>query len=148
MSRRVVILFGAGVGALALLWLGGWLLVGGDIPRNTIIRSHDLSGELNVGGMSREEVSKLVTRDVAQMAKSRVVVDVDGRVFKRKYSDLGIFLDAEATVNQIKSRSPNPITIVQALTGGLAYDPVYTFSESTLTRAISDIAVRTDLAPT
>ena len=44
MSRRVVILFGAGVGALVLLWVGGWLLVGGDIPRNTIVRSHDLSG--------------------------------------------------------------------------------------------------------
>ncbi len=148
MSRRVVILIGAGVGALVLLWVGGWLLVGGDIPRNTIVRSHDLSGDLNVGGMSREQVSKLVKRDVTQMAKSRVVVDVDGRVFKRKYSDLGIFLDAEATVNQIKSRSSNPITIVQALTGGLAYDPVYTFSESTLTRAISDIAAQTDLAPT
>ena len=119
MSRRVVILIGAGVGALVLLWLGGWLLVGGDIPRNTIVRSHDLSGDLNVGGMSREQVSKLVTRDVTQMAKSRVVVDVDGRVFKRKYSDLGIFLDAEATVNQIKSRSANPIKIVQALTGGV-----------------------------
>ncbi|MEI7549893.1 MAG: VanW family protein [Actinomycetes bacterium] len=148
MSRRVMILFVAGVGALVLLWLGGWLLVGGDIPRNTIVRSHDLSGELNVGGMSREQVSKLVTRDLTKMAKSRVVVDVDGRVFKRKYSDLGIFLDAEATVNQIKSRSANPMKIIQALTGGLIYDPVYTFSESTLTRAISDIAAQTDLAPT
>jgi len=147
MSRRVLILTGAGVGVLALLWLGGWLLVGADIPRNTIIHSHDLTTEENIGGMSREQVMKLVKSDLGRMAKAKVVVDVDGRVFKRKYSELGIFLDPEATVNQIKSRSANPIKIFQALTGGLTYEPIYTFSESTLTRALSDIAAQTDLAP-
>jgi len=147
MQRRTLLLSAVGVGVLVLFWFGGWLLVGADIPRNTVIRSHDLSANLEIGGLSRSQVADLVKRDASKIAKSQASIDIDGRTFKRLYSDLGIFLDPEATVNQIQSRSLNPIKIFQSLTGGLSYEPVYTFSESTLTRALTDIAVQTDLAP-
>ena len=147
MSRRALLLSASGVGLLALLWFGSWSLVGADVPRNTVIRSHDLASNLEIGGLSRSQVTSLVKRDVSKMNKAKVIIKIDDRTFKRSYSDLGIFLDAEATVNQIHSRSANPIKIFQSLTGGLSYEPVYTFSDSTLTRTLTDIAAQTDLSP-
>ena len=127
--------------AVALMWVGAWLAAGSGIPKNTTLLGQD------IGGLSNQAIEKLFASQSIKLKNSKITITVDGRKFERTRNELGIYLDSEATLNQIRPRSWNPISLFQTLTSGKNYLPIYSFSESALKQSLTDIANETDDEP-
>ena len=123
------------------MWVGAWLAAGSGIPKNTTLLGQE------IGGLSNQAIEKLFASQSVKLKKSKITITVDGRKFERSRNELGIYLDSEATLNQIRPRSWNPISLLQTLTSGKNYLPIYSFSESALRQSLTDIANETDDEP-
>ena len=117
--------------AVALMWVGAWLAAGSGIPKNTTLLGQE------IGGLSNQAIEKLFASQSVKLKKSKITITVDGRKFERTRNELGIYLDSEATLNQIRPRSWNPISLFQTLTSGKNYLPIYSFSESALKQSLT-----------
>ena len=95
--------------AVVLTWVGAWLAAGSGIPKNTTLLGQE------IGGLSNQAIEKIFASQSVKLKNSKITITVDGRKFERSRNELGIYLDSEATLNQIRPRSWNPISLLQTL---------------------------------
>ncbi|PWK64213.1 vancomycin resistance protein YoaR [Streptomyces sp. CG 926] len=119
-----------------VLGLGGLygtaLAVGGDIDQGTRVLGVDL------GGMSRAEARRTLTRELGAAAAAPITVKIGERVEKADPAALGLSLDTEATVDRAVRAGSGPVAVVGSLfaSGSREVAPVIGMNEQTARAAV------------
>ncbi|WP_438948774.1 VanW family protein [Streptomyces virginiae] len=132
------------VAGAVVLGLGGLygtaLAVGGDIDQGTRVLGVDL------GGMSRAEARRTLTRELGPAAAAPITMKIGDRVEKADPAALGLSLDTEATVDRAVRAGSNPVAVVGSLFASGTHDvaPVITMNEQTARAAVDRLGRTTE----
>lgn len=138
--RRLV--FAAGlVGALLLAaYVAGYFLTGARLPASTTIAGVD------VGGMSPAKAVSAVERGVADRVDEPIVAVHDEQTYELDPNDLGLALDAQASVAAAGGeRTWNPVAMLRLCCGDHEVDPVLDIDTDALESAVASIADEIDV---
>ncbi|MFG2975502.1 VanW family protein [Streptomyces sp. NPDC048331] len=132
------------VGGAVVLGLGGLygtaLAVGGDIDQGTRVLGVDL------GGMSRAEARRTLTRELGPAAAAPITLKIGDRVEKADPAALGLSLDTEATVDSAVRAGSGPVAVVGSLfaSGSREVAPVIGMNEQTARAAVDRLGRTTE----
>ncbi|MFI7353929.1 VanW family protein [Streptomyces avidinii] len=127
-----------------VLGLGGLygtaFAVGGDIARGTRVLGVD------VGGMSRTEARRALTRELGPTAAAPIAVKIGDRVEKADPAALGLSLDTDATLDSAARTGYGPVTVIGSLFTSADRDvaPVIRMNEQTARAAVDRIGKSTE----
>jgi vancomycin resistance protein YoaR len=141
--RRLVIVVGAVVVGLCLLYLGAYLVAGRDLPSGATVLG------VEIGDLSRADAEAKLTKELPAIVNTpiRVRVADEEQTFSLAPEQSGLAVDYEATVDSVPGASANPVSLVSALFGAGAIDPVPTVDRPALEAAITAIAEQVDTEP-
>ena len=138
---RALLLLG-GVGAVLVLgYLLAYVLAGPGIARGTTVLG------VSIGGLSREEAARTLTRELRDEASEPLAVRAGPERRTVRPTAAGLTLDVAATVDSAQARSWNPADLVDALVGGDEVPPVVAVDRAALTAAVDRLADRVDREP-
>ncbi|MEU9143580.1 VanW family protein [Streptomyces sp. NPDC048349] len=130
-------------GGAVVLGLGGLyvtaLVAGGDIPQGTSVRGVD------IGGMSRAEARRTLTRVLGPGAAAPLVMTIGDRVERVAPAALGLSLDTGATVDSAVRTGYGPATVFGRFfgSGDRDVEPVVRVDERTGRAALDRIGATT-----
>ena len=130
---RGLLVAGAVVGGLLLVWLALFLAAGSGVPRGTTVDG------VRIGGLSQAAAEAKVTAAFGARAKQAVPVRVDQRTATLDPAAAGLALDAPGTVAQAGSRSANPVQLVKALFGDHSVRPLASVDDAALRAALDTL---------
>jgi vancomycin resistance protein YoaR len=139
--RRVLRWAGAGVGVLAILWLGAYVAAGSGIPRGTTVHG------VAIGGLSEAKASAALRRGLAADARTPVPVLVESERLSLDPVSAGLSVDVADTVARAGSRSWNPVALVRGFFGAGDLDPSVAADEAKLRAAVTALAAKIDGKP-
>ena len=102
---------------------------------------------VSIGGLSREEAARTLTRELRDEARAPVPVQAGPEARSVRPAAAGLSLDVAATVDAAGARSWNPADLLDALVGGDEVAPVVAVDRAALTAAVDRLADRVDRAP-
>jgi vancomycin resistance protein YoaR len=138
-GRRGGLLAGvAAVGALAVVYLGLVATTGDGLPRGTTVLGVD------VGGQSETQAVAALDSALGRRATAPVNAVIGTDHVSLVPADAGLAFDARATVAGLAGRVWNPVTLVQAFTGGPTLDPVVTIDAAKLAAVVASLAADSD----
>ncbi|MFI0202385.1 MULTISPECIES: VanW family protein [Streptomyces] len=141
-NRRITLPLVAG-GAV-VLGLGGLygtaFAVGGDIDQGTHVLGVD------IGGMSRAEARRALTRELGPTAAAPIAVKIGDRVEKADPAALGLSLDTDATLDSAVRTGYGPVTVIGSLFTSADRDvaPVIRMNEQTARAAVDRLGKATE----
>lgn len=133
--------------AIFLLWAAAmfatcWLLGSERVPAGTVVAGFD------VGGLERESAIDALNQSMGAQSRSTMKLRIGDDVARVSASDLGVVLDAESTIDRIRSRRLNPFDVFQNWLGGEDHLPVVRVDQAVvqselrrLTRDVGDAMV-------
>ncbi len=139
--RSWAIGIGAGLLALAAIYLVDLLLTSGEIERGTTIASVD------VGGLTPDEATAVLNAHVLPLYGRPVTVDVHGGPTSLDPVVAGLAPDVAGSVAAAGERSANPITLLTSFFRSSDHPLAVTVDQPTLTASLSAVAQQTALAP-
>ena len=145
-SRRTAKIAGIGVGAVALLALGlyliGYLMTGDKTARNASVAG------IEVGGLSRDDAVRQLQDGLGPKAAEPIEVKINNSTAQVDPEQAGVGVDYRATVDRIGiGRSLDPRRIWDGLTGGHPVDPVITTNDAELKVVLGRLADDHDRQP-
>lgn len=129
------------VGALvliALIYVGAQAALAGTTPRGTSSLGTD------IGGMSAAEAAGELDATAASLAETPVTLGVGEATTVVVPADIGLGVDAEATVAQVTGFTLNPMRLVAHLFGGDEIDPVLEVDDDALEAGVMAAAAQID----
>ncbi len=140
-KQSVVTLLLAGIGTLAILWLGLWLSVGAKIPPKTTFLNVEISK------LSQEQAAEKILREKKDELNGELRFKVDSKKFTLPVKDSGIRLDIEASLSAIPRRTWNPVQLLTLLFSEKSIEPVIISDKDEFRRAIRTIEREVNVAP-
>jgi vancomycin resistance protein YoaR len=138
---RVLLVLGAAAGVLVVGYLTAYVLAGPGIARGTTVLG------VAIGGLSREEAARTLTRELRDEARAPVPVRAGPEARSLRPAGAGLSLDVDGTVDAAGARSWNPADLLDALVGGAEVAPVVSVDRAALTAGVDRLADRVDRAP-
>jgi vancomycin resistance protein YoaR len=130
------------LGLLVLIggaYVAAYLFTGDRIARGTTIAGVD------VGGMKPDEAVSVVTDQLADEANRPIQLSVGDLEASRSADDLGLQVDAVASVEQVAvGRSWRPQHLWEYIAGGSSYEPVVTLDEGGFQAGFDTVVVKVD----
>ncbi len=142
-AKRVILLTVIGIVVLALAVYGtGFALSGDRAPRNATVAG------IAVGGMSRAEATAKIAEEFDTRTAREITLTVDDETVVTTPADLGLGVDAVATIDQVGiGRSLDPRHIWKVLAGGGQVDPVVTVDQTKLDAFLAELAEKIHREP-
>ncbi len=138
LTRRLLLLAGAVVGAAAIAWVGLYLAAGSGIAKGTTVLG------VPIGGQSQAEAAATLQRELRDEVRAPIPVRADDAQAQVKPSRSGLSLDVEATVAAAGARSWNPLHLIDSLAGGDEVAPVPAVDRAALRLAVDHLAATVD----
>ena len=138
---RVLLVLGGVVGVLVAGYLTAYALAGPGIARGTTVLG------VSIGGLTREEAVRTLTRQLRDEARAPVPVQAGPEVGSVRPAAAGLSLDVAATVDAAGARSWDPADLLDALVGGDEVPPVVAVDRAALAARVGRLADRVDRAP-
>ncbi|HET9945523.1 MAG TPA: VanW family protein [Actinomycetes bacterium] len=138
---RVLLVLGGAVGVVVVGYLAAYVLAGPGIARGTTVLG------VSIGGLTREEATRTLTRELRDEARAPVPVRAGSEARSVQPAAAGLSLDVEATVDAAGARSWNPADLLDALVGGDDVPPVVAVDRAALAARLDRLADRVDRAP-
>jgi vancomycin resistance protein YoaR len=135
--RRWLWIAVAGVAAVAVLYLGAWLFVGGSVPRGTTVLGVD------IGGMTPPRAQQVLNEELGPRSGDPLTVSVEGKTSQLDPAEAGLDFDAAATVTTAGQRSFNPWTLIHQVSGQ-EVAPVSTVDQVAMAAALDHLSRRVD----
>ena len=144
--RRPAVIAGSiAVGAVVVLggaYGVGYAMAGENLPPHTVIEG------VAVGGKTSADAEQALTQQLAERAQADITIASGEHQVTRSAADLGLTLDAPASVAQAAvGKSVNPLDIWQGLFGGRSYDAVVVADDALLDAAVGEISQQLDVSP-
>ena len=141
--RSSVLVAGALLVVSVVLYVAAYLVLGHDLVRGATVLG------VPVGGLTRAEAEAKLAADLPAVADAPIAVRVtDGdETFNLVPPESGLGIDIEATVGAVPGASANPFSLVRALFGAGAVDPVPSVDRAALEAAVTAIAEQADVEP-
>lgn len=108
------------------------------------VRNGTTVAGVSIGGLSAEEATATLTRELGDRAEKPIRVRAGDTVLTLDPAQAGLSFDAAATVEQASGRVLNPVALLDALSGGREIAPVVTVDEARLDDAIAQLADEVD----
>jgi vancomycin resistance protein YoaR len=132
---------GAGLLALAAIYLVDLLLTSGEIERGTTIAGVD------VGGLTPDEATAALNAQVLPLYGRPVTVDVHGEPTSLDPVNAGLTPDVAGSVAAVGERSANPITLLTSFFRSDDSPLAVRIDQAALAASLSAVAQQTALAP-
>lgn len=129
--RRTLV---AAVLLVGLAYVAGWWLTGERLPAQASI------GGVEVGGLSPAAAQRAVEDTLGPREDEPVVLEHGTKTFEIDPADVGLSLDAAASVDQVVSRSWDPRRMVALVAGDHTYDPVVEVDDGKLADSVDAVA--------
>jgi vancomycin resistance protein YoaR len=141
--RRPLLIAGAVVGALLVLYVAAYAAAGGTLARNATVLG------VEVGGLSPAEAEAKLAAELPAIVDQAIDLEVEHAesTFPLVPSEAGLGIDYAATVDSIPGGSANPFSLVGALLGGGEVAPVPSVDRPALESALATIADESDTEP-
>ena len=141
--RRVVPAVAGGLlGLVAVVYAVAYLFVGDTLP----VRA-EVAG-VGVGGLSREEATDKLRRELQPRENTAIPVVVDGANDRVRPDEAGLTVDHARSIDLAGGRrSLDPRRLARALTGGGPSEVVVAVDQERLEAAVEDLARRVDREP-
>ena len=141
--RRSTVLVAAVLGGVLVLYLGAYLIASGHLASGATVLG------VEVGGLSPAVAEEVLSAELPALVDSPMTLRVadDESTFSLVPPEAGLTIDISATVDAVPGASANPISIVRALLGVGAVDPVPAVDREALEAALNAIAEQADIAP-
>ena len=142
-DRRILLALTLGVLALvAGVYVAGHVLASDRLPRATTVAGVD------VGGLRPGAAQTELRRQLADPTRRPVVVEAGDREFTLTPDEVGLEIDAAASIEQVPvGQTWHPADIWESFVGGEDYDPVVLTIDDLLVDSLEDVAERVDVAP-
>ena len=141
MRRRAVLVVGGVAALLVVGYLTAYAAAGSGIARGTTVLG------VAIGGLSREEAARVLTRELRDEASARVPVTAGSVRRTVDPGRAGLSFDVDATVESAAARTWNPVDLLDALAGGDDVAPVVDVDRPALRAAVDRVGDRVDRAP-
>ncbi len=141
MPRRAVLVVGGVAAVLVVGYLTAYAAAGSGIARGTTVLG------VAIGGLSREEAARVLTRELRDEASARVPVTAGSVRRTVDPGRAGLSFDVDATVESAAARTWNPVDLLDALAGGDDVAPVVDVDRPALRAAVDRVGDRVDRAP-
>ncbi len=116
-------------------YLAAYAFAGDRLPRGTTI------GGVEVGGMRPERAERLLADTLQARGEEPVHLRVEERVVALDPEELGLRLDAAASVDQVPvGRSWDPVDLWQTVTGGQDHEAVVVAEDGLLTQRLEELS--------
>lgn len=144
--RRPAIVVGSVTAGVVILLGGaygiGYAMAGENLPPNTTIEG------VAVGGRAPADAESMLSEALASKASGEMTIASGEHQISRAPADLGLKLDAAASVAQAATgKSFNPVDIWERLFGGRSHDAAVAIDDALLDAAIAEVAHLVDVAP-
>jgi vancomycin resistance protein YoaR len=141
--RRPVLIGGAVLGALLVLYVAAYAVAGGALARNATVLG------VQIGGLSPAEAEAKLAAELPAIVDQTIDLQVEHAesTFPLVPSEAGLGIDYVATVDSIPGGSANPLSLVGALLGGGDVAPVPSVDRTALESALETIADESDIEP-
>jgi vancomycin resistance protein YoaR len=141
--RRPVLIAGAVLGALLVLYVAAYAMAGGTLARNATVLG------VEVGGLSPAEAEAKLAAELPPIVDQTIDLNVEHAesTFPLVPAEAGLGIDYVATVDSIPGGSANPLSLVGALFGGGEVAPVPSVDRPALESALETIADESDIEP-
>ncbi|HEX6325745.1 MAG TPA: VanW family protein [Jiangellaceae bacterium] len=141
--RRPVLIAGAVLAGLVVLYVAAYAMAGGSLARNATVLG------VEVGGLSPAEAEAKLAADLPAIVDQTIDVEVEHAesTFPLVPSEAGLGIDYVATVDAIPGGSANPFSLVGAMFGGGEVAPVPSVDRPALESALETIADESDIEP-
>jgi vancomycin resistance protein YoaR len=140
--RRAVLVLGGVAALLVVGYLTAYAVAGSGIARGATVLG------VSIGGLSREEATRVLTRELRDESEARVPVTAGPVQRAVAPARAGLSLDVAATVESAQARTWNPVDLVDALLGGDDVEPVVDVDRTRLRAAMDRLGDRVDRDPT
>ncbi|HYJ77924.1 MAG TPA: VanW family protein [Actinomycetes bacterium] len=141
MRRRAVLVVGGVAALLVVGYLTAYAAAGSGIARGTTVLG------VAIGGLSREEAARVLTRGLRDEASARVPVTAGSVRRTVDPGRAGLSFDVDATVESAAARTWNPLDLLDALAGGDDVAPVVDVDRPALRAAVDRVGDRVDRPP-
>ena len=141
MRRRAVLVVGGVAALLVVGYLTAYAAAGSGIARGTTVLG------VAIGGLSREEAARVLTRELRDEASARVPVTAGSVRRTVDPGRAGLSFDVDATVESAAARTWNPLDLLDALAGGDDVAPVVDVDRPALRAAVDRVGDRVDRPP-
>lgn len=133
---------GGAVLAVALLaYAAPAIMLAGEVPPDTKVAGVD------IGGLSPQEAAARLERELGARAAQPLRVTIAGKQVRLPPRELGLSLDAAATVEAATDGAGTPAGVFRSLFGSRALDPVVKVDEQALNARIAALAKKYDRKP-
>lgn len=141
--RTPVLIAGAVLGALLVLYLIAYAVAGGNLARDATVLG------VEVGGMAPADAEAKLAAELPAIVDQTIDLQVEHveSTFPLVPSEAGLGIDYAATVDAIPGGSANPISLIGALFGGGENAPVPSIDRPALEAALQTIADESDTEP-
>ncbi|QIK67458.1 hypothetical protein G7072_14890 [Nocardioides sp. HDW12B] len=142
-DRRILVWLTVAVAVIVGgFYLAGYVLASDRLPRATTVAGVD------VGGLKPQAAAAELRRGLADAQRRPLVVAASDREFALDPEEVGLEVDAAASVEQVPvGRSWHPADIWESFVGGEDYDPVVVTIDDLLEQRLEEVAGRVDVAP-
>lgn len=140
-SRRTLILVGAGIAAIIAVFLGIF------VATNDAVRPGTTVSGVAIGGMTTDEAIGVLEESVGAKVNRKLEISAGDQVFEVRPRAAGITLDAQATVEQASATGFNPFRVIFDLIGSRDVEPVIAVDQDALIDSVASIADVVNLTP-
>ena len=141
-KRRLLWIAGSVVVVLAAVYVAGFIMTGLRMPANASI------GAVDVSGLSPGDARKKLSAELKPEIDKPVVLTYDDNKYPVKPKEVGLALDARASVNKAGGgHSWNPTDMVGLFFGDQHTDVVNTVDQDKITKTVASIADSVDVEP-
>ncbi|MEV2272886.1 VanW family protein [Nonomuraea africana] len=113
----------------------------GEVPPRTRVAGVD------IGGLSSADAEAKLVRELSGRAAAPLTLDAADTEVRVRPGDLGLALDAAATVAAARDGSMTPVGVARSLFGQRDLRPQVTIDRRRLAAAVADVAKKVDRAP-
>lgn len=141
--RRAVIVAGSVAGALLVAYLVAFAAYGSQLANGTTVAGVD------VGGLSKGDAEAKLEQELPKLLKKPIVVTTEGAdsTYEVVPRDAGLGIDVAASIDAAPGGSASPISLLNAIGGGSAVQPVTDVDDEALNAALTSIAEDADVDP-
>jgi vancomycin resistance protein YoaR len=141
-KRRIPLIAGAAVaGVLVLAYAVPAVLMMGEVPPDTKVAGVDISG------LSPQAAAARLEKELGPRAARPIKATAAGKQVQLKPSELGLSIDAEATVAAATDGALTPAGLFTSLFGSRTLEPVVKVDEAALNARVTELAKTVDRKP-
>ncbi|MFI6291975.1 VanW family protein [Nonomuraea sp. NPDC050790] len=138
---KTLVILAAVLGVAVLAYAVPAIMLAGKVPPDTKVAGVD------IGGLPPEEARSRLEAELGPRATRPIEVRAAGKKTKLEPAELGLSVDAAATVAAAMDGASTPVGVVRSLFGSREIQPVVKVDEEALTARISALAKTVDRKP-